>query len=314
MATKPILAAADLHSLPHAHGRLGRFSDYWALTKPEINFLIMVTTAAGFWTGCAEPLSHSGILLFHTLVGTLLVASGAAVLNQLIEMRFDAQMRRTAGRPVAAGRIEPAQALAFGVRLSVVGVAYLVFTTTALAAVLAALTLLSYLFLYTPAKRMTPWCTLIGAVPGAMPPLIGCAAAMGHLTATAWVLFAIVLLWQFPHFMAIAWMYRDDYARAGYQILPSDQSRDRFVTQQTMLPALALPALGLMPSVVTEAGAVVSGAALVLGLFYLYHSARFSFWRSSVTARHLLAASIFYLPALFGLFWYSICALHRFAP
>lgn len=301
MATKPILAAAHLRALSRTQSWLGYLADYWALTKPEINFLIMITTAAGFWVGSAKPLFQSGILLFHTLVGTLLVASGAAVLNQLIEMQFDARMRRTARRPVASGRIKPAYALAFGVRLSVIGVAYLFFATNALAAALAALTLLSYLFAYTPTKRITPFCTWIGAVPGAAPPLIGCAAATGHITASAWVLFVIVFAWQFPHFMAIAWMYREDYARAGYRVLPPSHSRDRFVTWLTLLGALALLGTPLMLNSAGIGGPVVVVFALVLALFFLYYSAAFAVRKSTITARRLLAASVIYLPVMFAL-------------
>jgi heme o synthase len=304
MASEPILAAVDMAGVrPHRGSiRFGTLSDYWSLTKPEINLLIAITTGAGFWMGTSASTTHfPWASLFHTLVGTLLVASGAAVLNQLIERRFDAQMRRTSRRPIASGRIEPWRALCLGVRLSVIGVAYLVFTTSALAAVLAALTVLSYLFLYTPAKRMTPLCTLIGAVPGAAPPLIGCAAASGRITADAWLLFAIVFLWQFPHFMAIAWMYREDYTRAGYLVLPEGEAKNRFVAGQSLLPALALFVIALLPGIHGESGSMYLAGALFLGSAFLCYSARFAFQRSTGSARQLLLASILYLPALFAL-------------
>lgn len=304
MASEPILAAVDMVGVPsHRKSiRFGTLSDYWSLTKPEINLLIAITTGTGFWMGTSASMTHfPWASLFHTLVGTLLVASGAAVLNQLIEMRFDAQMRRTSRRPIASGRIEPWRALCFGVRLSVIGVAYLVFTTTALAAVLAALTLLSYLFLYTPAKRMTPLCTLIGAVPGAAPPLIGCAAASGRLTVDAWLLFAIVFLWQFSHFMAIAWMYREDYDRAGYLVLPAGEGKNRFVAGQSFLPALVLFVVALAPGIHGASGSMYLAGAVLLGGVFLYYSARFAFRRSNETARQLLLASIIYLPVLFAL-------------
>ncbi len=301
MATDSILAGLDVSAVQRGHSEPGFLSDYWALTKPEINFLIMITTAAGFWIGSATPLFHSGRLLFHTLVGTLLVASGAAVLNQLIEMRFDAQMRRTARRPVASGRVEPRNALCFGVRLSVIGVAYLVFTTSALAAVLAALTLLCYLFLYTPAKRMTSWCTLIGAVPGAAPPLIGCAAATGHITAGAWVLFAIVFLWQFPHFMAIAWMYRQDYARARYLVLPLGEKSGRFMAWQSVLPALALLPVTLSLQLSGRSSLTYAVGAFLVSSIFAYLATQLAIRRSNAAARRLLLASILYLPFLFGL-------------
>src|SRR5258705_4571509 len=179
-------------------------SDYWALTKPEVNFLILITTAVGFYLGCgneARPLSF--ISLFNALLGTLLVASGTGTLNQYIEREFDAQMRRTARRPAAAGRLKPQVVLVFGIALAGIGSSYLAATVNLLASMLAVLTLLTYLFLYTPLKRKTSLCVLVGAFPGAMPPLIGWAAASGRLNSEAWMLYAILFLWQFPHFMAI---------------------------------------------------------------------------------------------------------------
>src|SRR5215469_5859070 len=209
MATEPILAVLDVAAQrPPSLARSSVISDYWALTKPEINFLIAFTTAAGFWMGAPATTSHCPwASLFHAIVGTVLVSSGAATLNQLIESRFDAQMRRTARRPIASARIERRSALWFGTSLSVFGATYLALSTTPLASLLSILTLLGYLFVYTPLKRKTPLCTLIGAVPGGAPPLIGWAAAGGRLTVDAWLLYAIVFLWQFPHFMSIAWMY-----------------------------------------------------------------------------------------------------------
>src|SRR6267142_166230 len=236
--------------------------------------------------------------VLHGLVGTVLVASGAATLNQLIESRFDAQMRRTARRPLASGRIQPAHALWFGSALSVFGAIYLALATNALASLLSILTLLAYLFLYTPLKRKTPLCTLIGALPGATPPLIGWAAACGRLDGNAWLLFAIVFLWQFPHFMAIAWMYREDYARAGYIVLPVGRSKDHFVAWQTLLPSLALLAVALGPAIRGESGIVYLAGALVLGSAFLCYSVRFAFQMSTVSARRLLFASILYLPLL----------------
>jgi protoheme IX farnesyltransferase len=304
MATEPILAALDVAAVRRRSdlGRSGVLSAYWSLTKPEVNFLIAFTAAAGFWMGAPASLAHfPWTSLFHTLVGTVLVASGAATLNQLIELRFDAQMRRTARRPLVSRRIEPSHALWFGISLSVVGAIYLAVTTNPLASMLSILTLLGYLFLYTPLKRKTPLCTLIGALPGAAPPLIGWAAACGRLDGNAWRLFAIVFLWQFPHFMAIAWMYREDYARAGYLILPAGKSRDRFVAWQTLLPSLALLAVVLARAIRGESGIVYLTGALVLGVVFLCYSARFAFRMSTFSARQLLFASILYLPVLFAL-------------
>ena len=301
MATEPLLAALDLAAVRRRHDlpRSGVLSGYWSLTKPEVNFLIAVTAAAGFWMGAPATFAHfPWTSLLHTLVGTVLVASGAATLNQLIELRFDAQMQRTARRPLVSRRIEPSHALCFGISLSVIGAIYLAVTTNALASLLSILTLLGYLFLYTPLKRRTPLCTLIGALPGATPPLIGWAAACGRLDGNAWLLFAIVFLWQFPHVMAIAWMYREDYSRAGYVVLPGGDSKDRFVAWQTSLPSLALFAVTLVPAIRGESGIVHFVGALVLGGVFLCYSASFVFQMSTVSARRLLFASILYLPLL----------------
>jgi heme o synthase len=303
MAAEPILAVLDGAVQPSRSGaHSSAFSDYWALTKPEINFLIAFTTAAGFWMGVPASVSHfPWASLFHTLIGTVLVSSGAATLNQLIESGFDAQMRRTAGRPLASGRIEARSALWFGTALSVFGATYLALSTTPLASLLSILTLLGYLFVYTPLKRKTPLCTLIGAIPGAMPPLIGWAAVGGHLTVDAWALFAIVFLWQFPHFMSIAWMYREDYARAGYLVLPVGERKHRFVAWQCLLPALALFAVALVPTLRGQSGMAYFAGALILGGVFLYYSASFALQRSVGCARQLLFASILYLPVLFTL-------------
>jgi protoheme IX farnesyltransferase len=287
------------------HVRATRFtvlSDYWTLTKPDVNVLIAVTTAAAFALGSratASPLPWWRLL--NALAGTVLVASGAAALNQWMERPFDARMRRTARRPVAAGRIAPGQARQFGALLSLGGVAYLLAATGPLAAVLATVTLLTYLGLYTPAKRRTPLCTLIGAVPGAMPPLIGWAAARGHLDPEAWMLFAVLFFWQLPHFMAIAWMYRDDYDRAGYHVLPAGEAREAFVTKQTLLAVLALVPASLLPVVTGHTSPFYCLGALILGLGFAEYAARFAVRPASSAARQLLLASIAYLPLLFAL-------------
>jgi heme o synthase len=274
-------------------------ADFWALTKPEINFLIAIATFAGFClgrpTGFREfPFS----LLMHTLLGTLLVASGTGTLNQYIERCFDAQMRRTARRPLAAGRMQPSSALWFGIALSVAGAVYLALAANFLASGLAIATLVSYLFLYTPLKRKTPLCTLVGALPGAMPPLIGAAAAAGRLTVEAWILYVIVFLWQFPHFMAIAWMYREDYDRAGYLVLPRGEPRARFVALQTIVPLLALVAISFAPTPPGELRITYCVVALLLSLGFFYYGVRFVLRRSNAAARRLLVASIIYLPSL----------------
>ena len=303
MATEPILAVLDSSAAQGSRiARPNVLVDYWKLTKPEINFLIAITAASGFWLASPEALTHFRWMLFlHTLLGTVVVASGAGTLNQLIELRYDAQMRRTARRPLASGRIVPHHALRFGVLLSVLGVVYLFISTNALASLLAAVTLVSYLFLYTPLKRITPLCTLVGAIPGAAPPLIGWAAACGHLDPTAWILFAMVFLWQFPHFMSIAWMYREDYARAGYLVLPSNENRNRFVIWQVVSASAVLFVVGLIPTVSCLSGLVYFAGALAIGGIFLYYSARFAVHRTNVAARQLLLVSIVYLPTVFAL-------------
>jgi heme o synthase len=277
--------------------------DYWALTKPEVNFLILITTFVAFHLASDAGAARI-VTVIHTLVGTLLVASGAATLNQFLERSFDAEMRRTARRPLAAGRLNCLKVLWFGISLSIAGVLYLA-ALNVLTALLAVLTLLSYLFLYTPLKRKTPMCTLVGAFPGAAPPLIGWAAARGRLDPEAWVLYFIVFLWQFPHFMAIAWMYRDDYSRAGYHVLPTQASRDCFVTWQSFVCSLALVPVALLASITGGSGVVCSVCVAVLSVAFLYFSERFAFHRSNITARQLLASSIFYLPLLFTLLMFD---------
>ena len=273
-------------------------ADYWALTKPEINFLIAIVTFAGFYLGLpAERHGFPFLLLIHTLLGTLLVSSGASALNQFIERRFDARMRRTARRPLAAGKLEPTSALRFGLLLSIAGTIYLAVAVNVLASLLAAVTLVSYLVLYTPLKRKTPWCTVAGAFPGAMPPLIGWAAASGRLSTEAWVLYVILFLWQFPHFMAIAWMYRDDYARAGYLVLPRGERSTQFMSWQAVVPSLAL----IPVSLIAGAGPAYRVLACMTSAVYLYYSGRLALERSNLAAKRLLMVSIIYAPLEFWL-------------
>ena len=301
MATEPVLAVLDMPVAPRRRFvDSGVLMDYWALTKPEVNFLIVITTLAGCYLGCAAQSRDVPVLpLINAVLGTLLVASGAGTLNQYIERRFDAQMRRTARRPLASGRLNASAVLGFGVALSAAGSVYLAVAVNGVASFLAIVTLLSYLFLYTPLKRRTPLCTLVGAVPGAIPPLIGWAAATGSLTFGAWTLFAVLFLWQFPHFMAIAWMYREDYDRAGYLVLPQGDSKAGFAILQTILPLLVLIPFSLLPAFTGRAGMFYSVGALFLSLGYLYYGAQFALRRSIPAARRLLATSIVYLPLLF---------------
>jgi heme o synthase len=273
---------------------LVHLADYWTLTKPEVNFLVLVSTLVGFYLATAGNLN--GWLLFHTLMGTLLVASGTGTLNQYLERRTDALMRRTANRPLPAGRMAPAEALWFGIFLSVVGGAELWIVANPLASILALFTLATYLVLYTPLKRRTPLCTLVGAFPGAMPPLIGWAAARNGLGPEAWVLYGILFLWQFPHLLAIAWMYREDYARAGLQMLPRHDHDGRAMVRQIIGCTLALLPVSLIPALTGHAGWFYLVGTSIMGAGFLYYGARLAASRTNVLAKQLLMASIAYLP------------------
>lgn len=307
-STIPALEGPSGEQQPRALHLYAVLGDYWALTKPEVNLLIVITTFAGFYLGYPEQSARfPWLLLVHSLLGTLLVASGTGTLNQYLERHFDAQMRRTARRPLPAGRQKASAALWFGMLMSVVGCVYLAMAVNALSSMLAFLTLASYLFIYTPLKRKTPLCTLVGALPGAMPPLIGWAAAAGRLSSEAWVLYAMLFLWQFPHFMAIAWMYREDYARAGYLVLPLGERRDRFVAWQSVLPAIVLVPVSLTPTLLGHAGFVYVIGALLLSSGFLYCAARLAIHGSNAVARRLLFASIIYLPSVYVLL--TICKI-----
>src|SRR5438874_4018471 len=306
MAADPILIITTRTRLAPAGGQAGPIrsaaADYWALTKPEVNLLIAIATFAGFYLACPRPLDDfPWLLLVNTLLGTLLVASGTGTLNQYVERSFDAQMRRTARRPLAAGRLKPPAVLWFGIAFASLGSIYLATAVNLLASLLAIVTLLSYLFLYTPLKRKTPLCILVGAFPGAMPPLIGWAAASGRLSWEAWVLYAMLFLWQFPHFMAIAWMYREDYARAGYLVLPNGERRGPFMAWQSLVAPLVLIPLSLTPTFLGHAGLIYLVGALLLSSSFFYYGARLALRRSNVIARRLLFASIIYLPLVFFL-------------
>ena len=304
MASEPILTVFDLPVAKRSRFWNSRsWLDYFALTKPEVNFLIVVTTFAGFYLGRpVEWHEFPYLRSISAVFGTLLVASGAGALNQYAERRYDAEMRRTARRPLAAGRLKPSAVLWFGITVSTLGTVYLVVVVNLLASLLALGTLLSYLFLYTPLKRKSPLCTLVGAFPGAMPPLIGWAAASGRLSFGAWILYSVLFLWQFPHFMSIAWMYREDYTRAGYLVLPgAEHARARLVNWQTLLPLLLLVPVSLLPALTSNASAAYCLGVVLLGAGFLSYGTHFVFQRSNSSARRLLSASIIFLPLLFGL-------------
>jgi protoheme IX farnesyltransferase len=275
---------------------------YLALTKPRITFFILMSAAIGFMCG-AHPaaIRDLWLTLLHTLIGIALIASGAAALNQWYERDADAKMNRTMARPIPAGRITPAHALWFGSALSIAGFAELSLGANLLAGLLGAFTLAMYVFVYTPLKRLSPHATTIGAIPGAMPPLIGFAAAAGTLTAPAWILFAILFLWQFPHFYAIAWMYRDDYARAGIRMLPVVEPDGVSTARRVVLFSLVLLPVSLLPKFTAMAGDVYFFGAIVMGAVFAYAAVRMWFDHSAAHARQVLLASVVYLPVLYGL-------------
>jgi len=270
-----------------------KIRDYYTLTKPEVNLLILMTTSAGYYLGLRTPFHVIGLL--NTLVGTLLVASGTATLNQWMEKSWDGQMRRTANRPLPAHRIRSGEAFLFGLILSVSGAAYLALLVNGLASLLATATLLSYLLIYTPLKRRTPLCTLLGAFPGAMPTLIGWAGGAGSLSSQSSLLFAVLFLWQFPHFLAIALMYRDDYARAGYRMLPAFDQDTRFTRGEIIAFTLALVAVTALPAL-SHPGTTYLALILLAGGFLLYYAMRLAAAGSKVAASRLLHASVAYLP------------------
>jgi protoheme IX farnesyltransferase len=271
-----------------------RSADFLALTKPRLNLLVLITTLAGLYLGAPDGVAP--LLLFHTLVGTALVAGGASALNQVWERETDGMMRRTRMRPVPDGRMDVTEGARFGILLSVLGLVQLTLGVNLPAAIVAAVTLASYILLYTPLKRRTWLSTLIGAFPGALPPVIGWAAATGRIDLAAVSLFAIVFLWQMPHFFAIAWLYRDDYARAGLPLLPVVEPDGRSTGRQALLYAAALLPVSLAPAALGLAGSLYIGVATVLGAALVTFSACFARDRSSVAARRLFLASIVYLP------------------
>ena len=280
------------------HTMKAKLRDYYILTKPEVNLLILMTTSAGFYMGSSGSFHFAGLL--NTLIGTLLVASGTATLNQWLERIWDGQMRRTASRPLPSGRLNSFEALSFGVLLSVAGGAYLALAVNHLAALLAISTLLSYLLIYTPLKRKTPLCTMLGAFPGAMPTLIGWAGASAGITRGAWFLFAVLFLWQFPHFLAIALMYREDYARAGYRMLPNFDSDTRFTRAEILVFTLILILTTMLPMAV-YAGPVYLLSMALAGCYLLYYVASLLKSTSIVPARKLVHASVLYLPIVLAI-------------
>ena len=270
--------------------------DYVTLAKPRLNLLVVATTLAGYYM--AAPHGLGWALLLHTLIGTALVASGASAFNQLLEIEADGLMRRTRARPLPSGRIDPKRAKTFATVLSIVGLAQLAIAVNLLAAAVALATLLTYTAFYTPLKKRTSLATVVGGVPGALPPMIGWAAVRSNLSLEAWILFGIVFLWQMPHFLAIAWMYRDDYMRAGFPLLPIVEPDGGSTGRQAVMYAAALLPVSLAPTAAGMTGSVYLGGAAVMGIGFLALAARFAWLRTIVDARRLFFGSILYLPLL----------------
>ncbi len=288
---------AQAESVPA--GLRERFGLYLELTKPRITFLIVLTSAAGFCLGAQGPINY--LVFFHAMYGIALLSSGIATLNQYMERDLDALMRRTASRPLPSGKLASREALILGVILTVLAEIYLALLVNPLTAMFGITVIIGYLFLYTPLKTKTTLSTVVGAFPGAMPPLMGWTAATGEVTAGAWVLFAILFLWQFPHFLAIAWMYREDYERAGIVMLPVVEPEGHITGQQIVLYTLLLLPVSLLPTVLGISGSIYLYGAIVLGALFLYSSLRAAFSKSRQQARRLLLASVIYLPLLFVL-------------
>lgn len=269
---------------------------YVVLTKPDVTFLVVITTVAGFYLGSTGPMEWARLM--NTLCGTLLVAGGTAALNQYVERHMDSVMRRTASRPLPLGILQPKEVLLFGVATIIAGTIWLALAVNALAASIALVTSVSYLGAYTPLKTRTTLATAVGAIPGALPPLIGWAAASGSLSAGAWILFAILFFWQFPHFMAIAWIYREDYARAGIQMLPVVDKKGDATFRQIITTSAILVWVSALPSVVGMAGITYFFGALALGMILLQVGLWANRSRTNLRAKWLMHATVAHIPIL----------------
>ena len=276
-----------------------RFAVFSELVKARLTLLVLITTLVGFYVGARGALDWA--LMIHTLLGTALLACGAAALNQLIEREHDAKMRRTEGRPLPSGRLQPDTVLLFGGFSSMAGLVYLAFAVNLLTSLLGAVTLVTYVFVYTPLKRVTWLNTTVGAIPGALPPLMGWTAATGELAGAGWALFAILFFWQIPHFLAIAWMYRDEYAKAGFVMLPGVDPTGERTAHQAVSHAIGLLIVSLCPVLFRVAGATYFVGALLIGLLFLAAAFAFARQLNVPRARQLFFASIIYLPLLLGL-------------
>jgi len=280
-----------------------RANAYVALTKPDVSFLVLMTTAAGYYMGVRGPVNW--LHMIHVVFATMLIAGGTAALNHYIERESDRYMRRTASRPLPSGVLQPREALAFGIILSIAGAVDLFLTAGWLASALGVATSLSYLLAYTPLKKRTVWATFVGAFPGAIPPMIGWVAATGSLDRGAWLLFAILFLWQFPHFHAISWMYREDYARAGILMLPVVDREGTRTFRQIILFAGALVAVSLLPALVGLAGVLYFFGALVISTALVQVCLWAASTKTNVRAKWLMHATVLHIPLLLGLMIYD---------
>ncbi|MGN6644787.1 MAG: heme o synthase [Verrucomicrobiota bacterium] len=269
---------------------------YADLTKARLTFLVLLTTLVGFYVGYRGPVDY--LLMLHTVLGTGLVASGAAALNQLLEREHDAKMRRTKDRPLPSGRLQPTTVMVFGGVCGCAGLLYLALAVNLTTSVIGAVSFLSYLFIYTPLKRVTWLNTAVGAIPGALPPLMGWTAARGELSGGGWVLFAILTFWQLPHFFAIAWIYREEYAKAGFVMLPVIDPDGHRTARQSVSHTLGLLPISLSPFLFKMTGPVYLAGALLLGLLFLWFAIQFARHLTVARARQLFYFSIFYLPLL----------------
>jgi heme o synthase len=273
-----------------------RTADFCELAKPRVVLMVLITAFVGFYVGSAELPNYARLI--KTLLGTALAAGGTLALNQFLERQSDALMTRTRHRPIPDGRVQPVEALWFGLAVTIAGLTYLALAVNAISAWITALITVSYLLLYTPMKRKSPLCLMVGAVPGALPPVIGWVAARGTLDVDAWVLFAILFLWQVPHTLAIAWLYREDYAKAGIQFLPVIEPEGSSANRQIISHCAALLAVSLLPTLLGLAGAVYFMVAFVLGIGFLVSGVRLAMESSLIGARRLLYVSLIYLPIL----------------
>jgi protoheme IX farnesyltransferase len=273
--------------------------DYIELTKPRITLMVVLTTITGFLL--ANPDSIAFILLVHTVVGTALIAAGASALNMVLEWESDSKMRRTERRPIPSGKLSVSQSILFGCTIAVAGVYYLLYFVNFLTCLLGIISLSLYLLAYTPLKKKTSLCTIIGAIPGAIPPVMGWTAARNSLNFEACWLFAILFLWQLPHFLAIAWLYREDYARGGFPMLPVSDQSGRRTSRQIIFQSISLVIVSLLPSMFGNFGRIYFAGAILLGAVFLFMAIRLSRTRTNVSARNLLLTSVIYLPLLMGL-------------